>query len=199
MSNHSHQENHPGGNQQAFLSKIAFLDSAMRQRTLPPEEIINHLPIKTDSQILDAGAGSGYLTIPAAKQTEATVFALDMDQQMLEVIDNKAKAENIKNIQLLARKIEELPLAEKEVDFVLASLILHEVSSLPNVLKEFNRVLKTGGYFLCLEYEKEESSIQGPPLAIRISSATMEKKFNSCWLSGREENQPERINLYHDC
>lgn len=178
MSNHNHSnahDHHHESNVQDFMTKIAFLDSTMRQRTLPPEAILEMLPIQENSDILDAGAGSGYLTIPAARQTKGKVFALDMDDRMLHVIDTKVKRENIKNIQPVQNNIESIPLPDGAVDIVLASLILHEVSSLSAVLKEINRVLKPGGQFLCLEYEKEESTVKGPPMHIRILSADMEQ------------------------
>lgn len=80
MSNYNHHShNHQVINDQNFMKKIDFLDGVIRKRTLPPEEILNLLPMQKKSCVLDAGAGSGYLTIPAAKRTEETVYALDMD------------------------------------------------------------------------------------------------------------------------
>lgn len=70
--------------------------------------------------------------------------------------------------------ISQIPLENKSIDIVLASLILHEVEPLAPVLEEICRVLKTGGYLLCMEYEKEESTAQGPPMHIRIPSSKME-------------------------
>lgn len=177
MSNDNHSHSYHAGGAQDFISKIAFLDDAMRNRTLPPEEILNMLPIQKGHSVLDVGAGSGYLTIPAAKQTDGMVFALDMDERMLEVIDTKAKAERLTNIQLVRGNINNIPLPDGSVDIVLASLILHEVGALPAVLTQINRVLKTGGFILCLEYEKEESTVKGPPMHIRIPSVEMEQQL----------------------
>ena len=175
MSNHHHKHQPDGvGN---FASKIDFLDSAMRRNTLPPEEILNLLPIQKDTSILDAGAGTGYFTIPAAKKTTGYVFALDMDARMLEVIDAKARTEGLTNVQLVQGNINDIPLPDGSVDIVLASLILHEVGALPPVLTQINRVIKMGGYFLCLEYEKEDSAVKGPPMHIRIPSAEMERQL----------------------
>jgi len=161
-------------NDQNFMKKIDFLDGVIRKRTLPPEEILNLLPIQKKSCVLDAGAGSGYLTIPAAKRTEETVYALDMDSRMLNVIGSKAKSEDITNIQLIQGGM-----ADNSVDVVLASLILHETGPLSPVLGQMHRVLKMGGYFLCVEYEKDESAVEGPPMHIRIPSADMEKELIS--------------------
>lgn len=180
MTNGNHTlHNHGAMGDEKLMRKIAFLDGAMRKRALPPEEILDLLPIHNTSCILDIGAGSGYLTIPAAQRTNGTVFALDMDARMLEVIESKAKAENILNIQSIQGGIDPIPMEDHCVDVVLASLVLHEVGPLSAVLEQVSRVLKKEGYFLCLEYEKEESSTQGPPMNIRISSDQMEKELIS--------------------
>jgi ubiquinone/menaquinone biosynthesis C-methylase UbiE len=179
-SHHTH--NHQIMGDQNFINKIDFLDGDMRKKTLPPEEILNLLPIQKKSYILDVGAGSGYLTIPAAKRTDGTVYALDIDPRMLNVISSKAKSEDITNIQLIQGGLDPIPMEDNSVDVVLASLILHEVGPLAPVLKQVKRLLKVGGYFLCLEYEKEESTAQGPPMHIRISSAEMEKELISAGL-----------------
>jgi len=178
MSNqHNYHHNHPASDTQNFQDTIAFLDGCSRRKTLPPEEILKMLPIKRSDSILDVGAGSGYLTIPATKLVDGTVYALDMDTRMLDVIATKMNAENITNIQLVQGSIDDIPLPEGSVDLVLASLILHEVRPLSNVFQHINRVLKEGGYFLCLEYEKEESTVKGPPMHIRIPSAEMEREL----------------------
>lgn len=160
-----------------FMDKVAFLDGIQRKQLLPPEEILDMLSINKSDRILDVGAGSGYLTIPIAKRVNETVFALDMDQRMLKVIQTKSQDENIGNIELVHGEIENIPLPVESVDIVLASLILHEVRPLSKVLQQINSVLKTGGHFLCLEYEKDENYVQGPPMDIRIHSSKMEEEL----------------------
>jgi ubiquinone/menaquinone biosynthesis C-methylase UbiE len=177
MSNQHHNHDNHAMDTRSFMDKIAFLDGGMRRKILPPEEILQMLPIKKCDSILDAGAGSGYLTIPAAKLTAGTVYALDMDTRMLNVIDRKAKSKNITNIQLIQGSIDAVPLPDGSVDFALASLILHEVLPLSSVFQQLGRIMKTGGHFLCLEYEKEESAVRGPPMHIRIPSREMEQEL----------------------
>lgn len=179
MSNHHHDSL----DARKFMDKIAFLDGVQRRKILPPEKILKMLPLKKSDSILDAGAGSGYLTIPAAKLVEGAVYALDMDTRMLDVIDAKAKSENITNIQLVQGSINDIPLPEGSVDFALASLILHEARPLSKVFQQISQVLKQEGYFLVLEYEKKESIIEGPPMNIRIHSSEMEEELGNAGFS----------------
>ena len=135
------------------------------------------LPIKRSDNILDLGAGTGYIAIPAAKMVDGLVYALDIDPRMLEVIDTKAQREKITNIKSVKGNIDNIPLPDDSIDIVIASWVLHEVKPLSKPLQQIKRVLKEGGYFLCFEFENKESPIQAPPMNIRIPSSTMEQEL----------------------
>lgn len=160
---------------QKFLTKIAFLDSKQRERLIPPEVLINQMPIHKNHTLLDVGAGSGFFTIPMAARTMGNVYAMDPDKRMLNVIESKANEKGLANIELLQETIENLSLQNDSIDFVMASLILHEVRSLTTALSKIFEVLSVGGHLLCLEYEKDDLIIEGPPMSIRIQSAELEK------------------------
>lgn len=61
----------------------------------------------------------------------------------------------------------------------MASLILHEVKSLTFALTKIFDVLSVGGHLLCLEYEKDDLIVEGPPMSIRIQSDELEKALSS--------------------
>lgn len=174
--NHNHQHNPLD---QKFLSKIAFLDSRQRESIVLPEVLISQMPLQKNHTLLDAGAGSGFFTIPLAESTSGKVYALDPDRRMLSVIEEKAKEKSLANIELIQDTIENLSLQNDSVDFVMASLILHEVSSLTKALSIIRDVLKAGGHLLCLEYEKDDLIIEGPPMSIRIGSEELAKALSS--------------------
>ncbi|MDD7795889.1 class I SAM-dependent methyltransferase [Clostridium sp. 'White wine YQ'] len=157
--------------------KIEALDGVERMKNFPPEEILQMLDIKKNDNILDLGAGTGYLSIPAAQMVDGLVYALDMDSKILDVLDTKARDKNITNIKLIEGRLDNIPLPDDSVDIALASLVLHEVNSLSNTLNEIKRVLKDGGHFLCFEIEKKENHIAGKPMPPRISSLEMEKEL----------------------
>jgi len=174
--NHNHHHNEFNQN---FLNKIAFLDSKQRVKLIPPEVLISQMPIEKNHTLLDIGAGSGFFTIPMAESTTNKVYAMDPDFRMLKVIEEKAKEKGITNIELIQDYLENLTIENESIDFAMASLILHEVSSLSNALSKIYEVLKPGGHLLCLEYEKDELVVEGPPMSIRISSENLEKTLTS--------------------
>jgi ubiquinone/menaquinone biosynthesis C-methylase UbiE len=170
--NHIHHNNELD---KKFLNKLTFLDSRQREQLIPPEELISQMPIQNNHTLLDVGAGTGFFTIPMAESTSNKVYAMDPDERMLGVIESKAKEKGLTNIELIKDYIENLSIQNNSIDFVMASLILHEVSSLTKALSNIFEVLKTGGHLLCLEYEKDDLLIEGPPMSIRISSEELEK------------------------
>lgn len=170
--NHNHMD-------QKFLSKIAFLDSRQRERLIPPETLISQMPIEKSHTLLDIGAGTGFFTIPMAENTSNKVYAMDPDRRMLSIIEDKAKEKGLTNIELVQDFIENLSIDDHSIDFVMASLILHEVSSLTKALSNIFNVLKPGGHLLCLEYEKDDLIVEGPPMSIRIGSKELEKALSS--------------------
>ncbi|MDF3002263.1 MAG: methylase involved in ubiquinone/menaquinone biosynthesis [Bacillota bacterium] len=170
--NHMNDHNQPD---QKFLSKIAFLESKQRETLMPPEALIRQMPIQKNHTLLDVGAGSGFFTIPMAEATSGMVYAMDPDRRMLSVIEEKAKEKGLHHIELIQEYIESLTMQHESIDFVMASLILHEVPSLKEAIAKIYEVLKTGGHLLCLEYEKDDKVTEGPPMAIRIPSDELER------------------------
>jgi ubiquinone/menaquinone biosynthesis C-methylase UbiE len=184
MHHHNQQD-------QNSLNKIAFLDSRQRERLIPPEAFISQMPIQKNHTLLDVGAGSGFFTIPMAESTSSKVYALDPDRRMLSVIEEKAKEKGLTNIEPIQDYIENFSIQNNSVDFVMASLILHEVSSLTKALSNIFEVLKSGGHLLCLEYEKDDLIIEGPPMSIRIGSEKLENELS---LIGFEIEKKAKIN-----
>jgi len=186
--NHMHHHNQSNQN---FLTKIAFLESKQRERLIPPETLISEMPIEKNHTLLDIGAGTGFFTIPMAQNTSGKVYAMDPDRRMLSIIEDKAKEKGLTNIELIQDYIENLNLQNDSVDFAMASLILHEVSSLSKALSKIYEVLKSGGHLLCLEYEKDDLIVEGPPMSIRIGSEELEDSLS---LIGFEIVKKTKIN-----
>lgn len=184
--NQPHHNNQPD---QKFLNKIAFLDSRQRENLILPEELIGQMPIQGQHTLLDVGSGSGFFTIPMAESTTGKVYAMDPDRRMLSVIQEKAKAKGLTNIELLQEDIEQTKIQNSSIDFVMASLILHEVSSLAKALTGIFEVLKPQGHLLCLEYEKDDSITEGPPMSIRISSEELEKALSAAGFAMKKKTK----------
>src|SRR5699024_6920923 len=113
----------------------------------------------------------GYFTFPLAEQTEGCVYALDIDQLMLDYIAKRISEEDIKNVTLVREKLESMPFNDQEIHRVLACMVLHEVKPLENALKEIYRVLTTSRRFLVIDWIPEPNDRRQK----RIDSGTMQR------------------------
>lgn len=148
--------------------KINNLENIER---FPAEELLELLPIKKTDNVLDLGAGTGYISMSIAERVN-TVYALDNDKDVLEYLETQATERGITNVTSVVGDFREIPLENQVLDIAIASISLHEVKPLATAMKEVNRILKDRGLFLCIELEKSETST-GP----RVSSKDMEMEM----------------------
>lgn len=172
--------------------KASYLESAKRRAEFSPEALLNMIPLKATDHLLDFGAGTGYLAIPAAKRVDGPVYALDIDPSMLKMIREKADGENLSNVVPILGGDGDLPLPAESIDIVLASLVLHEIYPLAKTIKKIKDVLKTGGYLVVTELEPKNSPSHGAP---RISQAGMEQELADAGMRLTEKFFPTE-NIY---
>lgn len=153
---------------QKLTRKIKNLENIDR---FPADELFEFLSLNKEDTVLDLGAGAGYISLPIAKYV-SEVIALDYDEDILKYLETKALKHGITNIKTLASDFKNIQLGNESVDKAVASISLHEVQPLSNVLDNIYRVLKNKGVFLCIELEKSQLST-GP----RVSSKDMEQEI----------------------
>lgn len=156
-------------------NKIAYLDDPQRNGGLTAEALLDQLHIKKSDQILDFGAGTGYFTLPLAQRVDDTVYALDTDPAMLELISEKAQAAAIGNIEFVSSELTDAVIAEDSLDIILASLVLHEITPLGPVLEHMHSLLKAGGHLIAIELEPNT----GGPKAPRLTSSGLEQQLSA--------------------
>ena len=180
-------------NNQQLTRKIAILEDPFRLASLPAEKILQYLEITKSFDALDLGAGTGYLSIPVAKQIDGVVFALDLDKDILDYLQAKAEQNNVKNIEVVEGNFTNIPLSSSSVDIALASLSLHEIKPLSSALQEIHRVLKDKGIFLCVEFEPIEETSKP-----RVPSLKMEEELTQAGFIVKEKIYPNAKMLEQD-
>ena len=145
-----------------------------RRKSISPEKVITELKINKENVIADLGAGNGFFTIPLAMATEQVVYAVDIEEKMLNLLKENYISENIDNIQCVLSDLEDIRLEDGSVDKVLVAFVIHEIPNLKKALGEFKRILKPNGTLLILEWEAIEMEM-GPPLHERIPSDKMKE------------------------
>jgi len=152
--------------------KAHILMSEDRKNMLQRDKLLKHLNVQTDDVIADLGAGTGFFTIPVAKYTKETVYAVDIEPKMLELLKENANTEQIENIHYVESDLDQIKLNDKSVNKVIISHVMHEVPSMERTINEIKRILQQEGQMLLVEWEAVETE-SGPPLHIRIPSAEM--------------------------
>lgn len=146
-----------------------------RQEMLDPQAVFALLPMRVYQHIADIGCGPGYFTIPLAKYLfDGKVYAIDIQQGMLDVVQDRLTKTRLSNVDLVRSKETKLPLDDGVADGALLVNALHEVTQPNTILKEMSRILKKGGWAAVIDWRKEDTE-QGPPVAERIARATAQK------------------------
>jgi len=128
---------------------------------LNPEEILKQIDIRNNMHIADFGCGNGYFSIPMAKiADQGLVYAFDIIKDSLEVVNSKAKLDDISNIETVHCNLENLngsKLNDESVDLVLLRNILFQSQKKSEIIKETKRVLKNGNRLVVVEWIKDSS------------------------------------------
>lgn len=149
-------------------SKIPLLEDAGRDTWQKPEEILNALDIKEGQIIADIGAGSGYLTVKLSERVgvTGTIYAADIQQEMLDYISKRLVEKGIKNVSLVLGTMDDPKLPPNSLDIAILLSTYHEIAQPIDFMKKIKLALKPKGRLAILEFS-DESPI-GPPIQVRL-------------------------------
>jgi arsenite methyltransferase len=99
--------------------------------------------------VLDLGAGAGTDVLISARRVGPTgrAIGLDMTDEMLALARRNAADAGVTNAEFHKGYIEQIPLADGEVDVVISNCVINLSGDKPAVIREAARVLKPGGRF----------------------------------------------------
>ena len=125
--------------------------------------------------IVDIGAGTGYFSIPLLESpmVPSRVYAVDLQREMLDILQSKLSEANRTRMLLVQGSAAHTNLPTASCDLALLANVWHELDQGPDVSKECRRILKLGGRLAILDWRSDAQPPPGPPLAHRISSATV--------------------------
>ena len=121
-----------------------------------PDEIIQSLALKPGMRIADLGAGGGYFTLRFARFVGegGKVYAIDINEGYLEIIEKEVKKAGLKNIQTILAKADDSLLAEGSVDLIFIRNVFHHLSAPEKYFGDLKTKLKPGGRIAIVEYKK---------------------------------------------
>jgi ubiquinone/menaquinone biosynthesis C-methylase UbiE len=148
------------------------------ENLLNKEVILKELDISPGQTILDAGCGNGYMSKEFSRLLKNTgkVYALDPDDNAIEVLAREIKGSNIKAIS--GDITTTTALQSSSIDLIYLSTVLHgfSKSEVDGFQKEVKRLLKPHGILAIVEIKKEPTPF-GPPMDIRFSPQELKEIF----------------------
>ena len=144
------------------------LENSARLADLSPQETLLKIGLGEHDIMCDIGAGSGIFTVPAARITKNAVYAIEINDEFIDIINEKARSEKLSNIKTLRVSDDHYDLDTASVDLAVLVTVFHEIDQKEPVLAEIKRVLKSTGKLAFIEFHKRETPM-GPPVEHRIS------------------------------
>jgi ubiquinone/menaquinone biosynthesis C-methylase UbiE len=147
--------------------KAEILDSIDRRKFLNPDSVLKKAGLDSDTVLADLGCGSGYFAIPASLIVKK-VYAIDVQQEMLDIVREKIRKEKLVNIETLLSKESSIPLPDNSIDVLFIANVFHELDDRDGILKEAKRILSGQGRIIIIDWKKMEMDF-GPPVGERLS------------------------------
>jgi putative membrane-bound dehydrogenase-like protein len=138
-----------------------WLDRPDREKEEASTKMIEELKLQPGNVVADIGAGTGRLTLMMAEKVgdDGKVLAVDVQQEMLDIISVKLKQRNIKNVELVKGTQKSPKLKAESLDLALFVDVYHEFTFPYEMMLEISKAMKVGGRIVLVEFRKEDESV----------------------------------------
>src|SRR5919112_6054161 len=97
-----------------------------RYQLMPPDRILDLLPLQPDAVVGDIGCGPGFFTLPLAERLrQGHVHAVDVEPVMIQTVRERADEAGLTNISTLLSEEQSIPLPPGSLDGAFLSLVYH--------------------------------------------------------------------------
>jgi len=128
-------------------------------RNLKVPEVIAKLRLKPGDIVADIGSGAGSFSIPFAKAVapNGIVYAVDIDQKMLDYVAAQAKKAGVTNIRTVLGENDDPKLPVKDVDVAFFHRVLHMIEHRQVYVNSTAKYLKPDGRIVVIDRNPEDS------------------------------------------
>ena len=138
-----------------------WLERPEREREEMPNVLVELLKLKEGDVVADIGVGTGYIARRIAPKIgdTGTIYGVDIQQEMLDLLDEKMTEVGITNVKGVLGTITDPKLPPESVDLVIMVDVYHEFSHPYEMMQNICRGLKTGGRVVFVEYRAEDPKV----------------------------------------
>lgn len=156
-----------------------WLERPERESEEHLSELVRQLKLKPGQVVADIGAGSGVITMMIAQEVGPTgkVYAVDIQQEMLDLLGDKLKNRDIRNIELVLGTAMSPKLSPDSLDLAIMVDVYHEFEFPYEMMLELSKAMKPGGRIAFVEYRREDPDV-AIKLVHKMSEAQVKKEIN---------------------
>jgi len=182
-------EHDPNGTGKFYLGReiaqvMSFHGAPWLERTEREEEerlslLLQALKLKPGEVVADIGAGSGVITLMMAPlvQPSGKVIAVDIQQEMLDLLADKLNNQDLINVDLVLGTEKSARIPANSVDVALMVDVYHEFSYPHEMLRDLAKSMKVGGRIVLVEYRREDPQVP-IKLVHKMTEAQVKKELS---------------------
>jgi len=183
------KEHDPSGQGKFYMGRelamvMSFHGAPWLERREREEEerlsvLVSHLGLKPGMVVADVGAGSGVISLMMAHEVgeKGKVIAIDIQQEMLDLLGDKIKNADIKNVELVLGTDKSPKLKAASVDLAIMVDVYHEFEYPYEMTLELAKSLKPGGRIAFVEYRREDPQVP-IKLVHKMTEAQVKKEIS---------------------
>lgn len=153
---------------------VDMLETKERMAELLPTETLKFIGFEDGMTFCDIGAGSGVFSFPAAEISKNNIYALELNDDLINFMENKKANLGLNHMQIKKVKSDILPVNDNSCDLVMMTAVLHGIKRKEELVKEIKRVLKGSGKLTIVEFHKK-NQVDGPPMSYRMSPSDVKE------------------------
>jgi ubiquinone/menaquinone biosynthesis C-methylase UbiE len=139
---------------------MSWLERDEREKEENTSTLLENMKISKTDDIADIGAGSGYHVFKmAAIATDGTVYAVDIQDEMLAAMRDKKKEGKFSNVSLVKGSEKSVNLAPNSVDKVLIVGVYHEMNFPYEMMASIKKAMRADAKLYLIEYRGEDPNV----------------------------------------
>ncbi len=139
----------------------SWLERPEREKEEAPSKLIEILKLKEGDHVADIGAGTGYhaFRMSTIVGKKGKIYAVDIQQEMLDMMKAKAEKKKVENIDLVLGKEADPKLPDEKLDMIIMVDVYHEFAFPYEMTEKMVKALKPGGKLVFVEFRKEDDKV----------------------------------------
>jgi ubiquinone/menaquinone biosynthesis C-methylase UbiE len=173
---------------------IKTLESPQRIAGLKIPEVIAKLRLAPGQIVADIGAGTGLFegALSAAVAPGGTVYAVDVDQGLLDHIAGRARDLQVSNVRVVLGRFTDPNLPVRTVDVAFINDVLHHIQDRATYLKNLAGYMKPTGRIAVIDFRPDQGGHRNQP------EQQITKEQTAEWMAAAGFKPSEEVELFTD-